>query len=262
MIVPSCIIDLLVAKAFELKMPRIAEGLIYWFKGTHRQNLVRYKTSAGVHLWLNPHNYIDRILLSGQSHDQDVLDALEKTIQDTDVFWDIGANIGYIGLSVLKMKPSCQVFAFEPSPFSLVQLFMNNSLNGNKIQIIPFALSSSNEIREFSLKINRNSGQSTLAPLKKFNYDCSLRIQTKIADELVRIGMIPLPSVVKIDVEGAEFMVLSGMKEILANKKLRAIIFEGPSVDHQEILSILSRYGFNNVKPLTPQKQTNFIAVR
>lgn len=55
MIVPTCIIDLLVAKAFELKMPRIAEGLIYWFKGTHRQNLVRYTTSAGVHLWLNPH---------------------------------------------------------------------------------------------------------------------------------------------------------------------------------------------------------------
>jgi FkbM family methyltransferase len=262
MITPSSVFDYLIIKSFQIGMPGIGEGLIYWFKSSHRQHLIHYKTREDVALLLNPHNYIDRIILSGHVHDRDVLDALKKTLQDSDVFWDIGANIGYISLSVLKMNPTCQVVAFEPSPFSVAQLFINNELNGNKITIIPFALSSQDEVHEFSLKINRNSGQSTLFPQAKFNYDRSICIQTKIADQLVRDGLIPSPSVVKIDVEGAEYMVLSGMKQTLADVKLRAIIFEGPSDCHSNILELLAAYQFNQIVPLNNNAQTDFLALR
>jgi FkbM family methyltransferase len=260
MLLPCNLIDFIVKKTFEFKVPKIGEGMLYWLKSAHRQNLIEYKNHDGLMLWLNPHNYIDRILLSGKTHDIHVLEAIKKNTQDSDVFWDIGANIGYIGLSLLRMKPNCSVVAFEPSPFSLVQLFMNNELNGNKIKIFPFALSNVDGIQEFSLKINRNSGQSTLLPEKKFSYDCSLKVQTKIADELVRDGLIPMPHVIKIDVEGAEFMVLSGMKNILASEKLRAVIFESPSDCDSNVIKLLESYGFNSIIRLNNKAQTDFLA--
>ena len=128
------------------------------------------------------------------------------------------------------------------------------------MKIIPFALSNSDAIQEFSLKINRNSGQSTLLPEKKFSYDCSLKVQTKIADELTRDGLIPMPQVIKIDVEGAEFMVLSGMKKILASEKLRAVIFEGPSDCNSNVAELLKSYGFDSIVRLNNKAQTDFLA--
>jgi FkbM family methyltransferase len=128
------------------------------------------------------------------------------------------------------------------------------------MKIIPFALSNSDGIQEFSLKINRNSGQSTLIPEKKFSYDCSLKVQTKIADNLIRDGLILLPQVIKIDVEGAEFMVLSGMKNILASEKLRAVIFESPSDCDSNVIKLLESYGFNSIIRLNNKAQTDFLA--
>jgi len=260
--VPSELIDLLIAKSFQLNFPKFAEALVYWGKGVHRQNFIRYKNKTGLTLWLNPHNYIDRIILSAKVHDGHVLDALHKNTTDSETFWDIGANIGYVGLSMLRAKTDWQVIGFEPSPFTFPQLFMNNELHGNKMTILPFALSNADKIQNISLKINRNSGQSTLFPQNKFNYDCSIPIQTKIADELVSKNIIPLPTVVKIDVEGAEFMVLLGMSKILDSPKLKIIIFEGPSKEDLDIFDLLWRKKFTKIMALNDKEQTDFIAFK
>jgi len=51
-------------------------------------------------------------------------------------------------------------------------------------------------------------------------------VQAIPGDQLVDDGSIPLPSVVKIDVEGAEPLVIDGMKKSLNNSSCRILYLE------------------------------------
>lgn len=256
------VLDWLIVKCSRLGWVRIAEGLVYWCKGIHRQNLLLCPVAPGVRLWLNPHNYIDRILLAGRSHDPEVLDVLRSEVKKGDVFWDIGANIGLVSFSLMAEQPEITAVAFEPSPFTFSQLALNNLENGGQMQLLPIALSDGPEISRFTFKINRNSGQSTLRPDNQFSYDGSVPVTVESGDRLVAREIVPAPTLMKIDVEGAEWWVFSGLREILKNEALRLVIFEGPTPEQEAIEALLKENGFQSVVPLTDASQTNYLATR
>ena len=65
----------------------------------------------------------------------------------TDVFWDIGANIGLYSIYAAKRR-GLQVFSFEPSVFNLELLARNCALNKvvSRVTIIPLALSNETKV--------------------------------------------------------------------------------------------------------------------
>jgi FkbM family methyltransferase len=143
------------------------------------------------------------------------------------VLWDVGANIGSVSFPLINACPNLSIHAFEPSPPVFEKLQINTTLNPCKrLNIHQLAIGEESSIVDFfvSSKVN-NSGVGSLANTANSSsipvqVDCltgNLIIEKKIASE---------PSFIKIDVEGFEYEVLSGLKSFLEKHKNIQIIFE------------------------------------
>jgi FkbM family methyltransferase len=259
---PAHLVDCAISFAFSHGYTSIGEALLYHLKGSGSGQLIQWNGPAGLKLWLNPKNYIDRILLRNEKHDPEVIDALIEQARPGDVFWDVGANIGLIGFLMLERLPSLKVYAFEPSPLTFTQLFENNSANNNIQHLLQFALSSKEGLFPLSVKVNRNSSQNTFIPQDQYNYDTYIMALCQTGDSVVDRGIAPAPNILKIDVEGSEYNVFQGMKNALQQASLRAIVFEGPTPEQSQIEELLLKSGFTKPRALTNRGQTNYLTIR
>ncbi len=127
---------------------------------------------------------------------------LREYIKPGDVFFDIGAHVATYSLVAWFLgRRQIRVFAFEPSATPLKTALENIRLNGAEkdIKIIPLALSSSNEIG--------NINQITL-------------------DTASKIFNLPNPTVVKIDVDGAEKELVFGGRKTLTLPSIKTVLIE------------------------------------
>ena len=69
-----------------------------------------------------------------------MLDWLDKTLHDGDVFFDVGANVGIYSLYAALRNPKTKVYAFEPEYSNLHQLKQNILLNSLAETIFPYSL--------------------------------------------------------------------------------------------------------------------------
>ncbi len=228
---------------------------------------IRVKTNAGTWMYLDPHSYIDRHVLKEGYYESEVLDAIKLGLRSGSVLWDIGANIGLHSIAVKSSHPDCVVMSFEPSPAVLGSLWQNASINQADISICSFALSDAEAFATLYIAKSGNPGMTTLAiyPGLEDAYQTEVVVATIQGDTLVERGLSPRPNVVKIDVEGHELKVLSGMRQALAHADCRRVIFEdgtGPS----DVKALLADLGFS-VEILSRNEDTahllhNFIATK
>jgi FkbM family methyltransferase len=124
-----------------------------------------------------------------------------------------------------------KVIAFEPDPETRERLKHNVSLNNiSNVVFVSWAVSDS--AGEVSLFTDGASGYApTLreqtnregAPKNK------VTVQTRTLDEEILAGNLPLPTVLKIDIEGAEVLCLRGAQKLLSGQlgqKPRLIFME------------------------------------
>lgn len=147
-----------------------------------------------------------------------------NSMQDEGVLWDVGANIGVYSLYAAQAK-SAKVFSFEPSVFNLELLARNIFQNGlqDKISIVPIALSNRTAFNDMRMSITEWGGAlSTFG--EDFGWDgkkIDENFQYKTAgitmDDAVNQLQIPLPSFLKIDVDGLEHLILEGGDQVLKN---------------------------------------------
>ena len=141
------------------------------------------------------------------------------------VFFDIGANVGYYTLLGSKLVgANGKVLAFEPVVRNLYFLYRHTVLNkiGN-VMIVPAACSNQLAIGNFSLGVNCSLGHLDMND-DSDNRRSSTNVVVPIitVDGLVRSTNI-LPNVLKIDVEGEELRVLEGARDTL--RKANPLIF-------------------------------------
>jgi FkbM family methyltransferase len=134
---------------------------------------------------------------------------LIKTLKETDVFYDVGANFGFY--TYLALEFCKEVHAFEPLLYAYSS--MHESLKGDsRAHLNQLALAGSNGESVLYKKTN-HSGGSSLVDKDKSNAG-ALPIQTITLDTYVLAHTIP--TIIKIDVEGAEELVLKGGSEFLS----------------------------------------------
>ena len=139
---------------------------------------------------------------------------MKKVIQKDSNCIDIGCHKGEILQFILKLAPQGKHFAFEPIPYLYDQL---NVKFKNQATIFPFALSDKNGQTTFNLVKNAPA----YSGINKRKYAVEnpeieeIQVELKQLDEVIpaetKIDLI------KIDVEGGEFDVLKGAKNILKN---------------------------------------------
>jgi len=170
-------------------------------------------------------------------YDSFIYDWLKKHLDLTDkVVWDIGAHVGYHTLSFAALVGNKgKVIAVEPNQFNIKRLKKNLSLNpdlAEQIKILPAALSDQNGSADFvftdEVEDTRSSGShlgNIVAPEKQEVYAGfkKTKVKTFRADSLVARKVLPPPKVIKIDVEGAEELMLLGAEKII--KKYRPVVF-------------------------------------
>lgn len=145
-------------------------------------------------------------------------------VKNKKVIFDIGANVGYFSLLALKniSNESGLIYAFEPVSHTFDRAKYNIELNKFKnINLYKIALTDKKGKLEINVGDEKNWGMSSI---NKHNY---LSGKTEIADAetvdgFIEKNKITALNLVKIDVEGSEFLVLKGMINSLS--ELRPII--------------------------------------
>lgn len=156
---------------------------------------------------------------------------LAEAVTAGDVFVDVGANTGFFAVPLAKLVGSAgRVLAFEPAADAAHQLRMQARAEGllSRITIYELALGSG----DGSGVLHADPGHpedSTKRSLFMSNGPAVAEVPVRSFDGLVASRTIDLSNgldALKVDVEGAEMHVLSGMRQSLERHRPRMIVVE------------------------------------
>ena len=199
---------------------------------------LRVKTSVGSHsILFFVNSFLEYHLRAKQGYNREPITVkwILEVIHEDDIVFDIGANVGTYSLLMGKKMQSGagQVFAFEPEASNFLSLNENIKLNklGSRIIAYPIAFSDSSRTAHLFLSSNvRGSACHSIAQPEsegnRYAPQHTQGIYVLSVDNFCAENNVPMPNHVKIDVDGAEFGILQGMKEVLENHELKTIMIE------------------------------------
>ena len=174
-------------------------------------------------------------------------ETIKKIIKKGDVIVDIGANIGYYALMESRLTGSRGfVYAIEPVPENFKNLEYNIRLNHFKnIECHMIGIGDKNGTAKIYL--SPNSNLNSLVMQKGKLTTGSIKIKLKTLGRFIRGKKFP--NFIRMDVEGYEYEIINGMKNMLNDKKPLTIFIEiHPHIMKREqtifVLKTLKRCGF------------------
>ena len=160
----------------------------------------------------------------------------------TDVL-DLGGYSGFYGLVAAKVNPSSRIYIFEPDSLNYRQIKENIRLNDlRNIEVIKAVVT--DKIR--SIFFTEYKGKET----GRISENSDFQIDGLILDDWLEKNKIN-PTLIKMDIEGAEYLALSGMKNYLKTAKSMNILLElhyniikkfGKT--REDVLELLDELGF------------------
>jgi FkbM family methyltransferase len=137
-------------------------------------------------------------------------------VQPGEIVFDVGANIG--AFTLLAAKRGAHVHAFEPDPANYEALVSNIKRNDLAVSTEQMAIGDSTGTASFDRPPSENSGLGRLT-----EKGIPVRIET-LDNYCGRRGVFP--DLLKVDVEGAETLVLSGARKLLSTRGAPTLIIE------------------------------------
>lgn len=131
---------------------------------------------------------------------------LLAAIDDDSFVLDIGANIGWYSINMSRQNERAKIWSFEPIPGTYQFLLRNLAFNHVKnCEAFPFGLSNSSGTVEFHL----NAVGSVNASLAKLASGGAYIVKAEVK-RLDDLTLPKDPTVIKVDIEGAELLFLQG----------------------------------------------------
>ncbi|MBH3471857.1 FkbM family methyltransferase [Pseudomonas putida] len=176
---------------------------------------------------------------------------MKSVFREGDVFFDIGANIGWYSMVLGRNCPDAQVYAFEPIPSTVEVLKRNISLNRlNNVKSICLGMYSKVDVLDF-LYAPDVSGATSLKLVGQARGEqavCKVACEVTTLDAFCASHGVT-PTLLKVDVEGSELMVVQGGEHILAQAPI--ILMEllrkwSRAFDYHpnDVLDLLGGYGY------------------
>ncbi|HEV2551858.1 MAG TPA: FkbM family methyltransferase [Stellaceae bacterium] len=177
---------------------------------------------------------------------------MRRYLRANDTFLDVGANLGIYTLWASQFVDTLsghgRIVAVEPDPKNLSRLHEQLALNGlDRVKIAPVALSASAGTIRFS-QGNDGLNHIILAEPTSEGY---IKVPAITLDSYCAENNIALVSFLKIDVEGAEQLVLAGGRQMLAERRIDVIQLEfneqvyNRGLSDSAVMALLEGYGYS-----------------
>ena len=192
---------------------------------------------------------------TGLEHNEyDTYDWIESLPKNS-CLWDIGANVGIFGL-LASIDPTIRVLGFEPAAVNYAVLNRNIELNRVAGRFKAYCIA----LAEFSKLDDLNMGDVSVGSymhgfgveFDQFRRPIDVKFRQGAVgfsiDDFVRLFAPPLPTHIKLDVDGLEPEILRGGRETLSSSQVKSVIIEveekhGDSRG-REIYDLMAIYGF------------------
>lgn len=176
---------------------------------------------TGIHMVVKPGDFIsDEILRSGCWEPEVTREILAISSSTGGLMVDVGANMGYFSLLWAGSNPGNRVFSIEPVFRNIDMIRKNIEMNGlnDRITVMPVAASNRRGMSSFDEGSAAETGHGGLT---KAPSPDSTKITTIMLDDY-----FDEIDVLKIDVEGADALVLMGASKLLMDQRIGTVLYE------------------------------------
>jgi len=204
-----------------------------------------------------PTPYRHRMRLAWQAHmgyvlgvyEPHVVHVLVRHLKQGDCCMDVGANLGYF-TSVMSHRVGTEgeVIAFEPLPQNVQVLQENIALEGlTNVRVEAKAVGDSNETSSLLIQGDKEfTGTPSLTAFYSWSGErSSIPVEVVTLDEYLA-GMRKAPALLKIDVEGAELLVLRGATTLLSSVRPTLLIevHGWGSPQSEEVIGLIKQHHY------------------
>lgn len=145
-------------------------------------------------------------------NEMEVLADVVDEIEPGATFFDVGANLGIY--AIMASLAGADAVAIEPYPPNIERLRTNARENDTPVRIVEAAVGANSGTVPFRMEESKEVGSVGLAPSSRSNDPETITVPMETVDGIAeRIGS---PDIMKIDVEGAEGLVLEGATRAVA----------------------------------------------
>lgn len=244
-------------------------GILRWCEYQVRGRKIRLPVSGG-ELTITASNAKEFRELQGfyrsDWKEVDFLQALERMLRSGGVCYDIGSNLGQFILPLAHIVGSHgKVIGFEPSPANYATLTAKvHSRKLSNVRLYQLALS---DYTGKASLVGSESGASILDDAVGKAVDSpAIPVKVMRGDDLRLAEALPIPKAVKIDVEGAEYGVLLGLKETLSEATCKLLCLEvhpylaPPGISNEMVVSLVRSFNFTRIEFLNRGDVIHLIA--
>jgi FkbM family methyltransferase len=209
----------------------------------------------------NINNHIEEFRLKDWGGELEYVSNMISKLKNNDIFLDVGSSVGLISIIASKHLTEGKVISIEPDPENKQKLQENYKIN-NLMNYSILQIAVGDTIDKLLLYTSGSNGYSP--SLQKVNgIESTIEVDVNTIDNLLESNLIDLPTVVKIDIEGAEFMALKGMEKLLNSiYKPRLIFVEihpeflpAFNTNVEEIMSYMNNFNYKLSENIIREKQ-------
>jgi FkbM family methyltransferase len=183
-------------------------------------------TQLGFEVLADPGDYVSKLLLRDEIYEAPETDLVTRLVREGDTCIDAGCHIGYYSCLFAKLVgEKGHVYSFDANPLACLNTRRNLGLNGfSCADVIHAALADTEDKLSFHISTDDQTGLSSLGPIptsKESIFVPCLRLET-----FMNARKIDTVRLLKIDVEGAEEILLRGLGPFLSMRVIDYILVE------------------------------------
>jgi FkbM family methyltransferase len=174
-----------------------------------------HRDKWGCEFLLHPYYLLDREIIAFGDFDPSLHRFIEEQVKPGMICFDIGANFGGVAMHLgRRVSPGGKVHAFEPVPAVRARLKQHAERNGLDEVIAVHGVALSDKTGKMSMALApcdvQNQGMASLVDRDNLALSVVCEVQTQTIDDFVREQNITRADLLKIDIQGAELMLLAG----------------------------------------------------
>ena len=217
---------------------------------------IRVQLEPKINMLLDPNDLVTAVIISTGTWEPETLRTLESHTPPGGTFIDIGAHVGWYSLHAAnRVGKAGHVIAVEPNPMTLVKLRDNIAANGDGdvITVAPVACADAEGTLTLFEAPHRNTGESSLAlanASQEGQIAQSVKVRSRSLDEIVKDSGVTRVDVIKIDVEGAELLVLKRAQGVMARYRPAIVVevvdgqLKAMGTSEKELMSFMTAQGY------------------